>query len=188
VRTVLTLVVGAAIGALIAVGVMLALDDDSPAEANSLTTDGLTSADCVELIPDPVFETLGWQLGGVATENAGRCERYGDDGSTTVGDLAVVASSGEDRAEAAERVYDERCSELFGGGSTPDLDVEWLPDGATACARLLPEGQEQGLAEVVLLTDADEVVQIRLVAIHATAEDAVQDAFAQLVAAADQHW
>jgi hypothetical protein len=179
---------GVVVAGLLAVaGVLAFAPEPEAAHGTEPVRVELTSLDCMDVIPDSAFETLGW-VGGAAREHAGRCEKLGDDGILTVGDLPVIASRAE-RPKAAEKLYDERCSTLFDvPGATPDLDADWLPEGATACVRLLPSGKDAGIAELFLLTDGDEVVQIRMEALSPTPEAKVKAGFLELVEAADRHW
>lgn len=186
-KTWLAVALGAVVGGLVVAGLVFSLAPQETAQRADATASGLTSADCVRVVPDSVFDTLGWG-GDAATEHAGRCEKSGDDGYVTVGDLAVVSKS-DGRRAAAQQEYDERCSTLFGEVSaTPELDIDWLPDGTTACARLLPAGTDVGLAELFLLTGSDEVVQIRLAALTPTSGDAVRAGLAALVTTAESQW
>lgn len=146
-----------------------------------------TVARCLEVIPDSVFATLGWPSESTAVEHAGRCQRTSEDGTATVGAVPVVAP-GDESSAAAEREYDERCARLTRRrGPAPYLDPAWLPAGTTACARLLPRSS-RGVAEMFLLTDDDEVVQIRLATPRGVGDAAVRLGLTELAAAAEEWW
>ena len=186
VKTWLAAAAGAVAGAVVATGATLVLTGDEPARSTYVSPAELTSADCRDIIPDSVFETLGWQGQG-ATEDIGQCEWIGDDGHVSVGDRAFAASSDE-RAAAAKKEYDKHCRGLYDGSDElPDRDPDWLPDGTTACVRLLPENNK-GNAALFFLTEQDEVVQIRLGALTAVPEEKLKAVFATLVETADRRW
>jgi hypothetical protein len=179
VKTWVALALGVLVGAAVVVGLVLALGHEDAAQKASAAPAELTTQDCLRVIPDSVSETLGW-VSGAARVHAGRCEVHGD--------LPVISTDGE-RPEAAEKLYDERCSTLFDvAGATPDLATDWLPAGTTACARLLPAGAGAGTAELFLLTEGNEVVQIRLGVLTPTPEAKVKAGLAELVEAAAAQW
>ena len=182
----LAAVCGAVVGAVVTAALVFTLGAEDGAPRASASQPELTTDDCLEIIPDSVFETLGWR-GQAATEDVGRCTKLGEDGHVSVGDRAIVATS-KDRASAAEREFDEQCNSLYDGSDElPVRDPDWLPEGTTACVRLLPES-DMGNAALFLLTEQDEVVQIRLGALIPTPEDQLTSAFATLVEAADRRW
>ena len=177
---------GAVVGAVVTAVLVFTLGAEDAAQHASASAPELTSADCLEIIPDSVFGTLGWD-GQPATEDVGRCMKRGDEGYVSVGDRAVVGSVDE-RSAAAKREYDEQCKTLYDGSDQlPERDPDWLPEGTTACARLLPDN-DKGNAALYLLTEQDEVVEIRLGALAATPEQQLKTAFAELVQAADRQW
>ena len=177
---------GAVLGAVLIAVLVAALGSDGSARPARSPSPELTTGDCLELVPDSVFETLGWS-GQAAAPDAGGCTKRGDDGYVSVGARPIVAS-GEERAAAAEKEYDKQCTGLYDGSDVlPERDPDWLPDGTTACARLLPKNAK-GNAALYFLTEQHEVVEIRMGALTATPEEKLQATFAALVATADRRW
>lgn len=185
VKTIVTAGIGVVVGALAVTIAFVILGDDEVRD-RQVTSTALPT--CTEVIPDSVFDALAWRSAAPATEHVARCEKYGDDGLITVGDRVVVASTA-DRADEARKVYERMCTDLFRAGSpTPERASDWLPADTTACVRMLPTGKDMGLAELVLLTADDDVVQVRVAALQPTRRQDLEAGLNQLVEAAEAAW
>ncbi len=173
--------IGLVIGAALAAGVLFAVDDDEPADDETVSAG--SPPPCARLIPDAAVTSLGWAAPSVPQEHVGRCERRDDaSGEVTVGTRAL-GSLDDDRAMAAEDEYDAQCTALEApdGSSTVERPPTWLTDDHDACAQL-PKGGE-GVAQVFVLAD-DDVVQIRVVARKPVDDAHFHDALNALVVAA----
>jgi len=175
-------VIALLVGAVLAAGVVLALDDDDSATDETVSAD--SPPPCSQLIPDAAVASLGWSAPSVADEHVERCERRDDAaGEVTVGTRALGSLEDDDRAAAAQQEYDAQCTALEGpdGSATVERPPTWLTDDSDVCAQL-PEGG-QGVAEMFVLTSED-VVQIRVVSRQAVDEADFHDALNTLVDAA----
>lgn len=142
---------------------------------------------CSALLSDEVLAPLGWSDLAEPGESAGRCERTSKTSTITVGRRPDLASG--DDAEASRSAYEQACVDLRRDDSlAPDIETSWLDDEVSACFRPFPKGEDSGFAELVMLTDDAQVVEVQVAAGQPTPEAAVQDMLGQLVAEAQRVW
>lgn len=137
--------------------------------------------DCPSLITPAATDALGWAA-GEPEEHGGRCLLRSDDGEITVGTRAVVAS-GDERAGAVQEELEAQCERLRSDGSQFVGEPAWL-DGAAGCFTQVDPDTGTGVAELILVNDRDEVVQIRVAAPSRVAEAEVEAAVQEMAGAA----
>jgi len=153
----------------VAVITLLALagcsDDDG---AQSPQAGPTTDADCVRLLPDEVFTTLGWApTAEGATATVRGCHRESDQGYVEV------------RRRDVDQ-YDQQCATLDRTGTpAPGQPAPWLDADLTACA--VEPGADVGTTRVLLRTE-DEAWLLTVVALSPTAPEQVRAALVELAA------
>lgn len=165
--------------AVVALAALLAGCSDGSASTSvaGAPSSEVSSLDCPSVISDQAWAPLGWPAGSPATEQAGRCERIADGiGQVTVGTRAVAGAQA-DRADNARSVYDEECTRLRDSGSYVAEPAEQLAPGQTACGLMIDDGAKTGVAELILLTPSDEVVQLRIAVVEPTTVNRVTRSF-----------
>lgn len=142
---------------------------------------------CSALLSDDVLAPLGWAGLTGPGESAGRCERTSATNTITVGRRPDLASG--DDADEARAAYDQACVDLRRDDSlSPDTETTWLGEEVDACFRPFPKGEESGFAEMVMLTDEAQVVEVQVAAGEPTPEADVQAMLGRLVGAVLQAW
>ena len=169
---------------LVALVVLTSCSDDSGAASTAAATPSSSSAsddpDCAGVIPDAAWAPLGWPGGEPASEHAGRCQRITEDvGQVTVGTLPVTGAEA-DRTDNARSVYDDECTRLRDSGGYVAEPAEELAPGQTACGLMTDHNTKTGVAELILLTATDEVVQMRVVVVDPTSPNRVMACFRRL--------
>lgn len=143
-------------------------------------------ADCQALIPDSALDLLGWDAESAVTLDSGTCERAAAQGEVAVRRRAVAAVGESDLPEQAERAYAERCGEL---DAVPDPDdpsappsageeTDWLSGDIPVC--VVTADGDRGENVLLVLTDNDALVEIRVDVNEPTAADAVQAGLTEL--------
>ncbi|CAB4690870.1 MAG: hypothetical protein F2667_02125 [Actinobacteria bacterium] len=165
--------------------------DDAPeTSGDGDASAGLSVEDCAVRLPDSVLTTLGWASAGqVEVGAADTCELAADAGDLRVRRLPMAPQDGEELADSAQTVYDDRCAGLDAGqqpgGESPTPAagevVDWLSTDVTACAVLSPDGQ--GINELVVLS-GETVGDFWVVADDVVEPELVREALDQLVSAA----
>src|SRR3954447_25062417 len=142
-------------------------DDDT---SGSPTADETTDADCVLVIPDHVFTTLGWQpTAEGATATIRGCHREAEQG-----DVEVRDRSG----------YDRLCATLDRTGTVgPGVPVDWLGPEVTACA-VEPTGAV-GQTKVVVRRSGGKATEVTVAVLTGTPQAQVRAAVGELVDAGD---
>lgn len=162
-------------------------EDPGAASAPAPAVSGSTASeevDCAGVIPDAAWAPLGWPGGAPASAHAGRCERASEGvGQVTVGTLAVVGAEA-DRTENARSVYDDQCTRLRDTGSYVAEPAAKLAPGQRACGLMLDDDAETGVAELILLTPSDQVVQMRVAVVDPTSPRRVMWCLRRLTEAA----
>jgi hypothetical protein len=166
----------------LSVGFVAGCSDDadpvSSTDSDISASPSLSPDDCAGAIPDSAIDALGWRAGDPATVGVGRCQRdAGRAGEVTVA-LRAVPAVDQDRADAAQAAYDQLCGAL--DPALTEQDPAWITTGATACVQVLGD-TETGAAEAVVLTDDDEVLQVRVAARQPTDAGQVQAGLDALV-------
>jgi hypothetical protein len=142
------------------------INDDGHEEAPEPTP--TSDADCARLIPDHVFETLGWTGAVKPAEATVRgCHRESEQGYV----------------EVRERTgYDRLCRTLDrSGGVAPGTPADWLGAEVVACA-VEPVG-DVGQTKVVVQGEGDDVTQVTIAVLTSTPQAQVREAVAELVGA-----
>jgi hypothetical protein len=140
--------------------------------------------DCPSVISDTAMDAINWPqrpASPFAVVAHGRCERS----APAVGVITVGAL---DVADGAQEAYDAECARLQDTGRVDEELARAVVVGGTACAVGLDEATQTGLAELVLLTLDDQVLQVRVDA-EAPVEPAVLTAgLRELVRTAQAAW
>lgn len=158
--------------------------DRPSADASTGSTAGPSAEQCGQVLSDDALEALGWRAEESATAAAGRCERRaGTSGTFTTG---VLPAPGADEG-ATRDAYAEECATLASADGDIQPEVDWLDVDGSACARLPVPGEDTGVAEVVVLTGDERLIQVRLAVLEPTDRPRLQDGINRVVvAAADQ--
>jgi hypothetical protein len=157
---------------------MQACGDDEAAETSPGPPQQTSLGDCADLLPDSVFAALGWDPAGDATLDGDTCTRAATQGDAEVQRRAVAAVGGDDLPAAAASTFEEHCADLYGESGTA---VDWLGADTSACALLAPD---RGMSVLVVVTDDDAVVEVRVDADESTPEAQVQAGLVELAQAA----
>ncbi len=138
-------------------------DDDAGVTPNA---DATTDADCAEMIPEHVFTTLGWAATPEgATITVRGCHREAAQGYVEL---------------RQRRGYQRLCRTLdHTGGLSPGTPVDWLGEGATACA-VEPAG-DVGQTKVLVKGTGDEATLVTIAVLTSTPRERVRAAVAELV-------
>lgn len=172
---------------ILGLGVLLlalqACSDDPAAKDDSVAPDGTSAAtlDCVSLIPATAIDALGWPA-AEPEEHGGRCLVRSERGEVTVGTRAVPAPA-EERATAVQEELEAQCDRLRADGSHFVDQPGWLAEGQQGCLTQVDPETGTGVAELVFLNDAEEVVQVRIASSRRLAEDAVDAALEEMATA-----
>lgn len=171
---------------LLGLGVVLlslqACSGDPEATGDPVTPGEPTRAlDCARLVPAEAVDALGWPAAQPA-EHAGRCLLRTRGGEVTVGTRAVPAADGV-RADAVQQELAAQCDRLRTEGAQFVGEPEWFAEGQQGCLTQVDARSGTGVAELVVLNAADEVVQIRVAASSRVEEEAVDAALEALARA-----
>jgi hypothetical protein len=179
-KVALAVVAGLIAGVAATLVVVLALDDDEPANETPVSAESPSPARCAEIIPDKATAALGWDDAAEAVEHIGRCERReSQSGRITVGTRALGVS-GDDRPKALADEYDAKCGAL-GGAARAEQSPAWLTTHNDACAELPKRGI--GVVEMFVLLD-DDLVQIRIESMKPIKRTGLHDSLNALAEAA----
>lgn len=141
-----------------------------------------TTLACGSLITTEAVDALHWPSAD-PTERAGRCQLVTGRGQVTVGTRAVVAGS-QERADAVQEEFESQCERLRSEGPHFVGKPDWLADGTSGCLTQVDPQTRTGVAELILVNQRDEVVQIRIAAFRPSSERAVDAAMQELAGAA----
>lgn len=147
-------------------------------EGTSPSSEGFTTEDCRQLIPDEVVDSLGWTSTSSQEMdvNLTRCKVVTDKGSVTVQRLSE-SDGGETGKAASSSVFEKACSESVDsdGSSGPEVDV---PGAADTCSSITAD--RAGTSTLVVLTPDGHIAEVRIGALVAVPESTVTAA-AQLL-------
>jgi hypothetical protein len=167
------------------VGVLLSLAACGGASSSESGLEGASGpVDCQSVISDTVTGSLHWPTGihaPPAVVHDGRCER------SLVGIGVITAGSLDGSGSATDR-YDAECARLEDGGHA---DAELATDivgGGTGCAAGLDEATQAGLAELVVLTQDDVALHLRVDAQAAVTPEQLRAGLRALAKTAQQAW
>lgn len=151
---------------------------DEEAAPGDTTT---ATLDCASLIPASVTDALGWPASD-REAHAGRCLVRTERGEVTVGTRAVPASADE-RAAAVQVELETECERLRADGSQFVGEPDWFTDGQEGCLTQVDPQTGTGVAELIVVNEAEEVVQIRIASSRRLEEDAVDSALQEMARA-----
>lgn len=156
-----------------------------PTSVVSSSPDAARAGDCAEVIADDAVRALGWPVSDPVEETVRGCERRAGDNSVFVStDARVVA--GEGRGDRAQKYFDQACRELAKGpGPAVDPEPDVIGPAQRACLRGLPVGADAGEVGLVVRTQDDSVVQIRLFVATPTSTGQLAEGLALLVEGVD---
>lgn len=132
-------------------------------EGASPSSEGFTTEDCRQLIPNEVVESLGWTSSQEMDVNLTRCKVVTDKGSVTVQRLSE-SDQGETGEAASSRVFEKACSEGVdsGGSSGPEVEVS---SAADSCSLIIAD--RAGTSTLVVLTPDGHIAEVRIGALVA---------------------
>ena len=167
------------------VGVLLWLVACGGPSSSEAALEGASgTVDCESVISDTVTSSFHWTTGiqaARAVVRDGRCER------SLVGLGVITAGSLEGSGSATDR-YDAECARLEDGGHVDaDLATD-IVGGGTGCAAGLDEATQSGLAELVVLTQDDVVLRLRVDAQAALTPEQLRAGLRALAKTAQQAW
>lgn len=157
---------------------------DDPSTAAMLTED-INAQDCIRAVPMESQRLLGFE--GIPRLTArNQCEI--DAGTRDVALLRRPVLSGGAAADlpiVARQLFEIRCGLLADPASDIVFSPEWL-GVPQSCARIPTSGK--GLSEVVLLTEENSLIEIRVFQLDVSSVDDLQQGIDGLARAAEVVW
>jgi hypothetical protein len=167
------------------VGVLLSLAACGGTSSSEAALEGASGpVDCQSVISDTVTSSFHWPTGNQAPPavvHGGRCER------SLVGIGVITAGSLDGSGSAPDR-YAAQCNRLQDDAHPdPDLATD-IVGGGTGCAASLDKATQTGVAELVLLTQDDVVLHLRVDAKAPLAPEQLRAGLRALAKTAQQAW
>jgi hypothetical protein len=177
---------GVALGAATS-GVAMTLVDGADAPTSSAVLSGdVTLAECAHAMPAAALDLL--RLTGPPVLGAGdSCEAQLGTKELAVSRRALLSGgSAADLPVAALQSFEIACALLVDPDGVIERSPDWLGAQGPSCTRTAADGR--GVSEVVLLTEADSVVEMRLFQTELPSVDVLHRGLASLAASAEDTW
>lgn len=179
--------VGVALGA-VASGVVVAVVEqrDEAALSAAVLTEDVTARQCATAVPPTAMESLDIVAEPVLT-GRNECEvRLGSRDILVSRRPLLTGGKAADLPVAARQAFEIACGLLADGDSDVERSPEWLRPLTRTCARTPAAGQ--GISQVVVLTAAHHVVEIRVLQLDLTDLDRLHEGLSELATAAEVVW
>lgn len=179
--------VGVVLGAA-ASGVAMALVEQraDTTTGTAVLSEDMSARQCVLAVPPEAMQTLGI-LAQPGLTGRNECEVALGSRDILVSRRPLLSGgSAADLPVAARQAFEIACGLLADDTSDVERAPAWLGRGASTCARTPADGK--GISEVVLLTDAHSLVEIRVLQLDLPDVAPLHEGLAGLVAAAEVVW